>query len=233
MDYYETYTCIILNESIEPLKVFFAALYKLEAQLRPKLGTQEHLLDEYLHTLFKASQIINHQSVSKGLDASLELYSLYTGISNGETQSEDNSFYPRVKYYVENCPVVYRGEHPRSEIYPPGLASEYLKFATSRYFYKVKAELFNDFFTSDAIENQHRRICTILKEDDYINELNILFRQQFLLTTIMSAFLHGLTCDLLSQPTEQDTETCRQIFQQIIGAETSLNEQEMLEDKAI
>jgi len=106
MNYYKTYTGIVLNESIKPLKQFFAALYKLEAQLRPRLGAHEHLLDEYLHTLFKASQIINHQAVSKGLDASLELYSLYTGISNGETQSEGNSFYQTVKYYVESGPVV-------------------------------------------------------------------------------------------------------------------------------
>lgn len=63
------------------------------------------------------------------------------------------------------------------------------------------------------LRDLYRKIGALLGSEDGLERLNLLLRQRFLIVTPMSAFLQGLTGDLLHPLISRDMETGKRAVQ--------------------
>jgi len=208
------FTGILLTEAMKPLGEFFRSFFAMEDALLVRLGKHDRLLIDYKLDLFHCSEHFIHAAAEEGLDAAAQLYSLYTEITMGQTQSKGHPFFERAQFYILGEPVVYRDGHPRSELYPHVLASEYLRFSAEDFLAHKKREL--QVVPLNAGYNLRFKLCGALGKEA-VDELEELFRRQFLMLTCMTAFLQGLTAELLCPPSQDDVAYCRSIFDRIMG----------------
>lgn len=220
MNIFENETGIIGDASIEHLQRSFEELLQQAREIRVMLGKQGYLLDKYLSYLFESSnETLAYEAACEGFEVAGELNRLFLELIQNNCQYTDHAFYEQAKAYIEAHPLAHQEPHTKLSLYYCALDGSFLKFAYKQYFDRV---VVNSHAVLDVCDLQslYSKICDLLGSEDAMVNLNLLFRQRFLITTAMAAFLQGTTNQLMYSLTYRDRETSKQVFQLLLDSKT-------------
>jgi hypothetical protein len=190
-------------------------------EIRTRLGGQAYLLDKYLSFLFETvNQRLAHDAASDGFETAGELIGICAGIVRDEPMHTDHWFYTQAREYIESHPLTFQEPHTQVSMYCTLLNDNFMKLAIEQYVTEVKTATRAVLDICDLRE-LYDQICGLLGSEELMERLNMLFRQRFLIADTMTAFLQGMTNQLLYWLTYRDRETSRQIFQLLPDGDAS------------
>lgn len=191
----------------------FTEFSELASGIRRKLGRLAYLLDEYISLLLEgAGATLARSAAEDGFAAASELRRLCRKIMDGKTDCVGHLLYERVRAYISEHPLPYREHVTRHNLYCIALAENYLEYAAGKYRQEQK-EFLQKTLDIFHLRDLYSKIGALLGGEDEPERLNLLLRQRFLIVTPMSAFLQGLTDDLLRSLVSRDIETGKRAVQ--------------------
>lgn len=194
--------------------------FELAVSICRKLGKQGYLLDKYLSCVLDAVNSIGIQdSADAGFDAASELRQLCGDVLDSKSNCGGHPLYEAVKTYIESYPVSFQEDESRLNYYCINLLDEFISYAAER-FLLCKKDSIHKTIDIITLRDLYRKISAITSGEEHMERLNLLIRQRFLIATPMSAFLQGLTTDLLLSLTYRDSESSKQIFQLMLDEKT-------------
>jgi hypothetical protein len=192
---------------------------ELAQDIRIKLGKQGYLLNKYLSYLFEVvNQTLVHVAASDGFEAASQLNSMCSGIVLGNPKYTDHPFYEQVRKHIQTHPLDFQEPYTKITFYSSELHDRFMKTASERYFTERKEESISVIDICDLHE-LYANICGLLGSDEPLDRLNLLFRQRFLMVSVMTAFLQGITNQLVYSLSYRDRETSKQVFQLLLDME--------------
>ena len=100
----------------------------------------------------------------------------------------------------------------RHSIYCALLVNVFLNFSVERYHEKLE-DAYSRAVDICDLRELFRSICSLLGSEELMEQLNLLFRQRFIIATAMQIYLQGMTNQLIYSLTTRDRETQKQVFQ--------------------
>lgn len=226
MNIFENESDFLGGASVEHLKHSFAEFIKQAVEIRTKLGNQGYLLDQYLCYLFETSnETLAYEAASKGFETGGILNGLCSGIISGDSKNTDHPFYDEVKAYIEAHPLRSQERATKVSVYCSVLIERCLDSMCKEYYKQIESNAHAVIDVCD-FRNLYNRISEILGDEEAMANLNLLFRQRFLVVTAMAAFLQGITNELLYSLTYRDRESSKQIFQLLLDEPLLISERE-------
>jgi hypothetical protein len=226
MNIFENESGFLGDASVKHLKISFVEFIKQAAEIRTKLGKQGYLLDKYLSYLFETSnEILAYEAASEGFETGGILNGLCSGILSGDPKNTDHPFYNEVKTYIEAHPLRSQERATKVSIYCSVLIEPCLGSMSKEYYERIESSAHDVLDVSD-FRKLYDRIVEVLGDEEAMKNLNLLFRQRFLIVTAMAAFLQGITNDLLYSLTYRDSESSKQIFQLLLDEPSLISEGE-------
>lgn len=224
MNIFENESDFLGSTSVEHLKLSFAEFIKQAAEIRTKLGKQGYLLDKYLSYLFETSnEILAYEAASEGFETVGFLDGLCADILSGDSKNKDHPFYDEVKAYIEAYPLKFQERTTKVSVYYSILSERFLERMCEEYYERIESNTHAVLDVCD-FRNLYDRISEILGDEEAMKNLNLLFRQRFLIVTAMAAFLQGITNELLYSLTYRDMESSKQIFQLLLDEPSLITE---------
>jgi len=216
MNIFENESGFLGDASVKHLKNSFIEFIKQAAEIRTKLGKQGYLLDKYLSYLFETSnEILAYEAASEGFETGGILSGLFSEILSGDPKNTDHPFYNEVKAYIEAHPLISQERATKVSLYCSILIERCLGSMSEEYYERIESSAHDVLDVSD-FRKLYDRIVEVLGDEESMKNLNLLFRQRFLIVTAMAAFLQGITNDLLYSLTYRDRESSKQIFQLLL-----------------
>lgn len=120
--------------------------------------------------------------------------------------------YEKAKEYIDEHPLPYQEEQTKVEIYYIALIDAFLEYTTKDFFDDRKDAIRSQMDMVEA-RNLYRKISTLTGGEEKLEQLNLLICQRFMFVPAMTAFLQGLTGDLLYALTHRDIETGKTVLQ--------------------
>lgn len=226
MNIFENESGLLGDATAKHLKHSFGEFFKQASEIRTKLGKQGYLLDKYLSYLFETSnEILAYEAASDGFETGGILDSLCSGILSGDSQNTDNPFYCEVKSYIDAHPLKFQERATKVSVYSSVLSERCLNRMCKDYYERIELKAHSVLDVCD-FRNLYSRISEILGNAEAMENLNLLFRQRFLIVTSMASFLQGTTNELLYSLTYRDKESSKQIFQLLLDEPSLLTEGE-------
>jgi len=224
MNIFENESGFLGDASVKHLKLSFAEFIKQAAEIRTKLGKQGYLLDKYLSYLFETSnEILAYEAASEGFETGGILNGLCSGILSGDSKNTDHPFYDEVEAYIEAHPLKSQERATKVSVYCSVLIERCLDSMCEKYYERIEASTHAVLDVCD-FRNLYNRISEVLGGEEAMENLNLLFRQRFLIVTAMAAFLQGITNELLYSLTYRDRESFKQVFQLLLDEPLLISE---------
>ncbi|MDD4165347.1 MAG: hypothetical protein PHD66_09150 [Eubacteriales bacterium] len=193
----------------QSLTVFF----EQAKEVRIRLGRKAYLLDKYLSFLFETVNVkLARDAASDGFDIAGKLIGICSSIIRNEPMKSDHWFYGQAKKYIESHPLPFQEKHTQVYLYCVLLNAEFMHVEAAQYIAEVADESRAVLDICDLNE-LYTGICSLLDEEEPMEKLNRLFRQQFLITDVMTAFWQGVSNQLAYCLVFRDRETSKQGFQ--------------------
>ena len=213
MNFFNDFTSITgdarSSYSNETLTEFFE-----QAELiREKAGKRAYLLDKYLSILLTAINTkLAQDAASDGFDTAGQLIGVCASVVRGEPEKTDHWFYEKAKKYIELNPLDFQEKHTQVNLYFVQLFINFMNEAVSSYIENLEYECRAAMDVCD-LKNLFDGICSALGEEEPMEKLNCLFREQFILVNAMRTFWQGASNQLAYCLAFRDRETSKQIFQ--------------------
>lgn len=109
----------------------------------------------------------------------------------------------------------YQERTTKVSLYSLMLSSVFLEPICEQYFKDISKDTCA-FLDIVDLNNLYNQICEALGDKNEMENLNLLFRQCFLVAKAMDIFLQGLTNQLLYSLTYRDRETSKMVFQLLL-----------------
>ncbi|MDD4492843.1 MAG: hypothetical protein PHV32_00590 [Eubacteriales bacterium] len=181
--------------------------------IRKKTGKRAYLLDKYLSILLTAVNAkLAYDAASNGFETAGQLIGVCASVVRGEPVKTDHWFYEKAKEYIESNPLDFQEKHTQVNLYFVLLFMDFMNEVVSRYMDDLEYECRAVMDVCD-LKELYNDICSILGEEEPMEKLNCMFRQQLLLSNAMTTFGQGASNQLAYCLAFRDRETSKQIFQ--------------------
>jgi len=188
--------------------------FKQASEIRQLLGKQAYLLDEYISSLLEAANqtvVVSPASAGFEIDPG-QLNRICLSILHGDEKENEHPFYQQAKKFIVEHPLPFQELSTKFSIYCALLVNDFLNFSIERYQKKLE----DDYSLAIDICDFHelfQNICSLLGGEELMEQLNLLFRERFLIATAMQIYLQGMTNHLMYALTTRDRETQKYVFQ--------------------
>lgn len=181
--------------------------------IREKAGKRAYLLDKYLSILLTAINTkLAQDAASDGFDTAGQLIGVCASVVRDEPEKTDHWFYEKAKEYIELNPLNFQEKHTQVNLYFVLLFINYMNEAVSSYIDNLAYECRAVMDVCD-LKDLFDGICSALGEEEPMEKLNCLLREQFILVNTMRTFWQGASNQLAYCLAFRDRETSKQIFQ--------------------
>lgn len=199
------------------LRNTLADIRQLAKAIKNKLGRQRYLLDKYLFDLLNAiNQTSACDAAEQGAGYMGELIGLCCNLSRGAEADENHPLYAKVAAYISEHPLPYQEHNTKMNLYYIGLMDDLFSYAIPKFF-EGRVDAIRRELDMVYLHGLYRDINSIIGNEDQMEELNLLIRQRFQVSTAMQSFIQGITNTLLDSLTERDAETGKTGVQLWVG----------------
>lgn len=187
-------------------------LLQVSADIRRKLGAQGFLFDRYLTLLLDAADAVSKEAMSDGFEDITSIYELISAaIENKDVEEfKDNSFYPRVKEYIETHPVSYYRSGTSRSFYFIALFDEYVMFLLNEYM-EHQARRQHEMIDTIDMDMRYQKLCE-LAGDSLMTEFSQQIHLVFEIAPIAKCYLQGAFNYLIYDMTSVEEESGRYVL---------------------
>ncbi len=194
-------------------------LIKLASDIRKKLGKQGYLIDSYLSLILQAANnTLAYEAAYEGFEMASQLRRLCYDVMDNNEAKKEHPFYSFVKQSYDEKTYTYQERFTTMYHYYIPLADNFMEYAT-QIFIKEQYEKLNVFLDDVKLQQLHKKITQLIR-DDSMENLNQILKQRFFIAPVVMCFMQGLTDDLLYCLNYRDRETSKQIFQLLMDAQS-------------
>ncbi|HCA28216.1 MAG TPA: hypothetical protein DEP23_00820 [Ruminococcaceae bacterium] len=213
MNFFNDFTSITGDAQSSYSNETLTEFFEQAELIREKAGKRAYLLDKYLSILLTAINTkLAQDAASDGFDTAGQLIGVCASVVRGEPEKADHWFFKKAKEYIELNPLDFQEKHTQVNLYFVLLFINFMNEAVSSYIDNLEYECRAVMDVCD-LKDLFDGICSVLGEEEPMEKLNCLFRQQFLLVNAMTTFWQGASNQLTYCLAFRDRETSKQIFQ--------------------
>jgi len=113
------------------------------------------------------------------------------GVLTGDGEDEEHPFYQQSKNFINENPLPYQEISTRHSSFCSLLVNDFLNLSVERCHEKLEDAYNRAVYVCDLRE-LFRSICGHLGSEEPMEQLNLLFRQRFIIATAMQIYLQGI-----------------------------------------
>lgn len=187
----------------------------LETQkIRGRLGNKAYLIDTYLSLFFvSANNNLAYDSAESGFEAGSQLQNLCRTVLTKTDGKKDHPLYEKAVEILNSNQVILEFQECYTQIglLYLALVDDFFPLVIKEFIKEQKTDM-QIVLDDIRIQELYRDISYVVGEEQ-MERFNLLLKQRFMVSPILSTFIQGFNNDVLYHLITQDIETNKQGFQ--------------------
>ena len=213
---YDMHKNYLGDGNLHPKPGSIRSLLRVCADIRRKLGTHSFLFDRYFSLVLDAAESVSKQAMEDGFEDISSIFEMISAANEKKNVDEfkENSFYPRVKEYIDTHPLSYYNSGSKRAFYFIALFDEYVMFLLDEYL-DTQAQRQHAAMDPLDMDMRYKKLCELAGiplMQEFSQQIHLLFE----VTPIAKGYLQGALNHLLFCVTEIEEETGRYIMLSMI-----------------